>query len=136
MNILETIEELSNQGYDRIHAEARLCQDIVIQALAKSSVSRNVTIKGGVVMRSISNDTRRATRDLDIDFIKYSLEDESINRFVEKINCLAGVKIVRVGNIEELRQQDYRGKRVHIRIEDEYGKTLHTFKVRNFLYPL
>ena len=36
-------------------------------------MNKNVTIKGGVVMYGLSNDKRRATRDLDLDFIKYSL---------------------------------------------------------------
>ena len=34
-------------------------------------------------MHSISQDVRRATRDIDFDFIKYSLEDDSIKSFVE-----------------------------------------------------
>ena len=34
--------------------------------------------KGGVVMYGLSNDKRRATRDLDMDFIKYSISDDSI----------------------------------------------------------
>lgn len=35
-------------------------------------------------MHSISKDLRRATRDMDLDFIKYSLEDNSIIRFIEE----------------------------------------------------
>lgn len=121
MNISKMIGKIKEQGYDQIHAEARLCQDIVIQAISKSSLSRSVTIKGGVVMRSMSHDARRATRDLDIDFIRYSLKDESIEQFIQKMNCLEGIQVVRIGKIEELRQQDYHGKRVHIQINDEYG---------------
>ena len=41
--------------------------------ISKSKMNKNVTIKGGVVMYGLSNDKRRATRDLDLDFIKYSL---------------------------------------------------------------
>ena len=47
-------------------------------------MSKNITIKGGVVMYGLSNDKRRATRDLDLDFIKYSLADESIKLFIGK----------------------------------------------------
>lgn len=97
------------------------CQDIVLKAIATSSLSRNVTIKGGVVMRSITNNIRRATQDMDIDFIRYSLSDESIDRFIEKLNCLDGILIKRVGKIEELSQQDYKGKRVYIHIVDSKG---------------
>ena len=59
-----------------------------MKALSVSTLSRNVTIKGGVVMRGITGDSRRATQDMDIDFIRYSLSDDSIMTFVEKLNCL------------------------------------------------
>ena len=35
-------------------------------------------------MRSISKDARRATQDMDIDFIRYSLGDDSIRQFIKK----------------------------------------------------
>lgn len=124
MNIKEQIAKIKAQGYDQIHAEARLCQDIIIQALAKSTLNQNVTIKGGVVMRSISKDARRATRDLDIDFIRYSLEDSYIDNFIKEINCLDRISIMRIGDIEELKQQDYHGKRIHIKISDSHGNSL------------
>lgn len=72
-------------------------------------------------MRSKTNNVRRATQDLDIDFIKYSLADESIDIFIEKLNCLGDITITRIGKIEELKQQDYSGKRVYISIEDTEG---------------
>ena len=37
-------------------------------------------------MHNISKDNRRATRDLDLDFIKYSLDDKSIKDFIEELN--------------------------------------------------
>ena len=37
------------------------------------------------------------------------------------MNCLEGIKISRNGKIEELKQQDYSGKRVYITIEDLEG---------------
>ena len=37
------------EGYSSLLAEARVCQDVVLKAIAESSLSRNVTIKGGVV---------------------------------------------------------------------------------------
>lgn len=98
-----------------------MCQDIVLKALSVGPLSRNVTTKGGVVMRSKTNNVRRATQDLDIDFIKYSLADESIDAFIDKLNCLDGIKISRLGKIEELKQQDYSGKQVFILIEDAEG---------------
>lgn len=124
INIKEMTEKFVAEGYSDKNAEARVCQDIVLMAITKSSLSRNVTIKGGVVMRSITRNNRRATRDLDIDFIRYSLSNDEIELFIDKINCIDGIRIVRVGKIEELSQQDYNGKRVLVRITDLYGNTI------------
>lgn len=52
-----------------------MCQDIILNKISESDFKNNITIKGGVVMHNISKDVRRATRDLDLDFIKYSLDD-------------------------------------------------------------
>lgn len=77
-NLEVLAEEFKKEGYSEANAEARVCQDIVLKAIAESNLSRNVTIKGGVVMRSITGDVRRATQDMDLDFIRYSLDEGSI----------------------------------------------------------
>lgn len=110
-------------GYSAQLAEARVCQDVVLTAIAESSLSRNVTVKGGVVMRSITGNVRRATRDIDFDFIKYSIDEGAIRSFIEKLNCLEGITIQVDGTIEELSQQEYRGKRVWVRILDDNGNS-------------
>ena len=117
-------EELKKEGYSESSAEARVCQDIILKAIAESDLSRNVTIKGGVVMRSITGDVRRATQDMDMDFIRFSLEESSIRRFIEKLNCLEGITIRVTGRIEELSQQEYRGKRVYVIFEDDTNHKL------------
>lgn len=124
MNLREKIAEIEKLGYSIADARARICQDIVLKAISNSALSRNATIKGGVVMRSITENTRRATQDMDIDFIRYSLSDDSIDMFLDKINCIDGIKIVRTGLIQELSQQDYKGKRVIINISDQYGNSI------------
>lgn len=112
-------------GYSERNADTRVCQDIVLKAIARSNLGRNVTIKGGVVMRSITGNVRRATEDLDLDFIRYSLEDESIRYFISKLNCLEGIRIEIKGNkIEQLSQQEYSGKRVYIIIKDDDGNVI------------
>ena len=112
------LEKMASQymeeGYNALLAESRVCQDIVLKAIAESPLNHNVTIKGGVVMRSITGDVRRATRDIDFDFIIYSIEEEAIRRFITKLNCLEGITLQISGPIEELSQQEYRGKRIWV----------------------
>ena len=125
VNLEELAKARKNEGYSDINAEARVCQDIVLKAISKSDLNRNVTIKGGVVMRSITGNIRRATQDMDFDFLRYSLSETSIRHFIDKLNCIEGVHISIVGNIEELSQQEYKGKRVYVAIIDDTG---HAFK--------
>ena len=116
-------KEIEN-GYGDTNAQAKVCQDLILKAIAKSSLNRNVTIKGGVVMRSKTKNVRRATQDLDLDFIRYSLSDESIDAFISKLNCLEGLTFKRKGEIKELKQQDYHGKRVYVEITDSKGYSI------------
>ena len=125
MNLEKMAEKYRDAGYSERNADARVCQDIVLKAITLSNLGRNVTIKGGVVMRSITGNVRRATEDLDLDFIRYSLEDESIRYFILKLNCLEGIRIEIKGNkIEQLSQQEYSGKHVYIIIKDDEGASL------------
>lgn len=112
-------------GYTRVNAIAKVCQDIILKEISESPYFKNVTIKGGVVMHSISNDKRRATRDVDLDFIKYSLEDKSILRFINKLNDNNdGITITIEGKPEPLHHQDYDGKRVNLILNDSYNNTM------------
>ncbi|MBQ6876327.1 MAG: nucleotidyl transferase AbiEii/AbiGii toxin family protein [Lachnospiraceae bacterium] len=124
MNLSDMVKNIQKIGYESDDARARVSQDIVLKAISQSSLSGNVTIKGGVVMRSMTNNIRRATQDMDIDFIRYSLSDESIDYFIQKLNCLDGITINRVGKIEELSQQDYKGKRIYVHIQDNSGNLI------------
>lgn len=124
ININELIQRAKAEGYDEANAEAKVCQDIVLLLISKSTLNRNITVKGGVVMRSISHDARRATRDIDLDFIRYPLSDEAIIAFINKLNSVGEVSISPTGVIEDLKQQDYHGKRVYISIEDASGTVL------------
>ena len=121
INLLSLISQTREEGYVGINAEAKVCQDIILKAISESSLNKNITIKGGVVMRSITGDTRRATVDIDLDFIKYSLEENSIRRFINKLNVIDGIMIEPLGDIEELSQQEYKGKRVYIGLTDSEG---------------
>ena len=121
INIDSEIQKTKLEGFKEEDATAKICQDIILNAISRSTLSENVTIKGGVVMRSISHNARRATQDIDVDFIRYSLDDDSIRHFVEKLNNIEGLKIELYGKLEELKQQDYHGKRAYIKITDSFG---------------
>ena len=124
MNLYEEVEKIKASGYNEQNAQSKLGQDIVLKAIADSGMARNATIKGGVVMRSISGNARRATQDLDLDFIKYSISDDSIRRFVERLDCIDGLTIKLDGRIQELNHQDYKGKRIHISVTDTEGTSI------------
>lgn len=51
-------------------------------------------------MHNLSNDKRRATRDLDLDFIKYSLDDNSIINFINELN--KSIKYINFEIIDEI----------------------------------
>ena len=92
-SIREMIRQARAQGFLDDNAESKVCQDIILKALSESSLCRNATIKGGVVMRSITHDSRRATQDMDIDFIRYSISDDSIRAFIMALDCLPDIQI-------------------------------------------
>ena len=51
MNLREEINKLKDEGYSQQNAQARICQDIILEAISKCHLNENVTIKGGVVSR-------------------------------------------------------------------------------------
>lgn len=53
------------EGYSRLNATARVCQDVILSKLAISSMRDRVTVKGGVLMCALSGRSRRATQDID-----------------------------------------------------------------------
>lgn len=55
-----------------------------------------------------------------MDFIKYSISDESIRGFIGKLNQVDGLKITLKLPIKELNHQDYSGKRIFVDIVDEF----------------
>ena len=125
MNIDELITMYRKEGYSVQDAKSTICHDIILSKISRSNFREHITIKGGVVMHRISKSLRRATQDLDMDFIKYSLSDESIKCFIDKLNDVDdGFKIIIDGNIEELKQQNYKGKRLFIKIFDNYGNVI------------
>ena len=124
MDLQNLMNEYMEEGLTRDLAASRVCQDIVLKALSEGPLNRNVTIKGGVVMRSLTKNNRRATSDIDLDLIHYSLDELSIRELVKRLNCLNGIQIDITGEIKELKHQDYHGKSIEVAITDDNGNTV------------
>ena len=86
MNLEDIVRKNVEEGYELIDARSKVAQNVILNKISKSKFKNYITVKGGVVMHNISASIRRATRDLDLDFIKYSLEDDSIRSFIDRLN--------------------------------------------------
>lgn len=127
MNIYELTQEYIKLGYQEDDIASKVAQDIILLKIGKSKYAKNITIKGRVVMHNISKDLRRATRDMDLDFIKYSLEDKSIFNFIKELNNVDDdIEISIEGSPTKLHHQDYDGKRIYVILKDKYGESIRT----------
>lgn len=126
LSLAEKISALEAEGYAQAPARTKLAHDVVLKAMERCGFADNVTIKGGVVMSGITGDIRRATMDMDVDFVRYGLTDENIDRWIRRLNCLEGIRIERSGDIADLRHQNYQGKRVYLDITDSAGVVVST----------
>ena len=126
VSFAEKIAALEAEGYANAPARAKLAHDVVLKAMEKCGFAKNITVKGGVVMSGITGDIRRATMDMDVDFVRYGLTDENIDDWIQRLNCLDGIRIVRSGDITDLRHQNYHGKRVYLDITDSAGVAVST----------
>lgn len=124
MKLTEIVKQYGDEGYSALMAESKACQDVMLRNIAKSRYKDQVAVKGGVVMRSLSNSRRRATRDIDFDFIHYPLTKRAVLIFLDEISDDEFSISAKEDEIEELHQQDYRGLRVYATIEDSEGKRL------------
>ena len=127
MNLEKMRDLYMSEGFSYLEANSRTSQEVALSLIAKSSLAKNITIKGGVVIQHISGDSRRATQDFDLDFIRYSLSDESIKRFIKELNKASDEIVISItAPIEEMKHQDYSGKRVYISIVDNTGTSIGT----------
>jgi len=114
----EQLAALSKAGYRIAEAQAKVAHDAILLAMYKSGFKKNCTVKGGVVMCELTNEVRRTTMDIDIDLVHCSISEASIRKIVARWARLTGFKMAIFGTILELRQDDYRGKRVYLDISD------------------
>ena len=138
-NLAAIRDSYIDDGLSYAQAEARCAQDAMLDLIAKSSLARNVTIKGGVLMQHISRDSRRATVDFDLDFVRYPIADASIRKFLKALDSSESPFSIRIaGSIQELKHQDYSGKRVHVVISDGHGNAMQSkvdIGVHNLVSP-
>ena len=127
MDLRQIRDVYIDDGLDFQNATARTCRDVVLTLISASRMADHVTVKGGVVMQQISGDRRRATRDIDLDFVRYPMTDEGIRAFIRTL-CPADVdvRLEIVGPIDDLKHQGYHGKRVHLCVTDSTGTSMET----------
>ena len=123
------ITELIAEGYNLAQARAKVAHDALLLALHKAGMRKSSTIKGGVVMSEITRDIRRTTMDLDFDVIRYSISDLSLKKLIARLAKYSGLRIEIFGTIQELRQDDYRGKRMFLKLNDGSLKAAVSTKV-------
>lgn len=141
MNLEELRKKYLDNGFLLANASAKICQDIILNKISKSKMNKNVTIKGGVVMYGLSNDKRRTTRDLDLDFIKYSLADESIKAFIDTLiikdtsmrekniyDIINNLNITLNNNIFKRSLSDARNNWLGISVEEVIDNVINYFK--------
>ena len=125
MTIKEIVNKYITQGHSYKNAQNLAAEEIILRKIATSSLSEQVTLKGGMVMFNITKNARRVTQDIDFDLIKYSIDHYSIMAFIGKMNSMNdGIEVSIIGNIEQLHQEDYRGVRVRLLLKDLKNSTL------------
>ena len=126
MDFRKLRDNLIAQGYSQRTADAKIAHDTVLQAIEAAKFHDHLTVKGGVVMSGLTGLARRATMDMDVDFLHYSLSDTAIRRFVSRLNRISSCKIAISRPIKTLKQQEYKGKRVYVTVEDANGSSIET----------
>lgn len=120
--IVKTIKEIIkvnvSKGMTAFQAENYCCQKIILNKIAKSPFADKVAIKGGVVMFNLTHELRRSTVDLDFDFIRYDISSTSLEKFIDLLNKYNSIYKVSIRKMEDLHQEDYKGKRLWILIND------------------
>ena len=118
MDFRKLHEQLVAKGYNDDTADAKIAHDIVLKAIDAAGFRDNLTVKGGVVMSGITDLVRRATMDMDVDFLHYSISNVSVRHFIAILNRVSDCRIQIAGPITELKLQDYHGKRLFLKISD------------------
>ena len=125
MLVKQLVRKYLNFGYDYKTAQNLAAEEIILCKIASSGLAEHVTLKGGIVMYKLTNNSRRATQDIDFDFIRYSIDEESIKTFIGKLSSVNdGIQCSLYKGVVPLNQEDYKGVRIHIMLKDPLGDAL------------
>ena len=128
--IRELMEAIRNEGYSGPAVGARVFQDLVLEAIASGPYSENITIKGGVLMRELSQSARRATMDIDMDFMRFPLTDEGILRFIDSLNVLEGISFKSLAKSRNLNSRTTKGNAFSLPLPT---RKAHLFQAKSIL---
>ncbi len=128
MIIKDLIKSYQNQGFKLANAETKVCQDLFMYKLSKSKYASCITFKGGTVMYEITKESRRATKDLDVDVINLSIAEETITKIVNEIGkkdneTKTSFRVLK-NKTEDLKHRSYKGKRFYLEFKDQKGDKL------------
>ena len=119
MLIRELVNKYVELGHSFKNAQNLAAEEIMLTKIASSPLSDHVTLKGGIVMYNLSKNNRRVTKDIDFDFIRYSINEDSIYIFVNKLNSTNDKIHCKVlGKPEPLHHEEYKGIRINLLLED------------------
>lgn len=124
-----TISDLNRKylayGYSQAETQPRVAHEILLHCIASSRIKDHVTVKGGVLIQNLSRDDRRATVDVDLDFLHFPIREEAVRNFIAALNdATEDFSLSVQGEINELKHIDYKGKRVVLAITDSKGAKL------------
>lgn len=122
---MKTISELVKDkinlfNMNRVEAESYVCQEIIINKIAKSELVDKTFLKGGVVLFNMSKNERRTTRDIDFDLAHYDIStEESMKNLVYMLNKRDSEYVVTYIKSDQLHQDDYKGRRLYLKVSDK-----------------
>ncbi|MCQ2801916.1 MAG: nucleotidyl transferase AbiEii/AbiGii toxin family protein [Bacilli bacterium] len=132
------IEKKNIFKFSDFEAKNLVCQQIIINKIAKSELADKVLLKGGAVMFNMTKNIRRTTRDIDFDLLHYDISSEDSMKnlvyMLNKVDTDYGVKYI---SSEPLHQEDYKGRRLYLEIKDVSAKLKFSIDVGvHTLFPI
>ncbi len=128
MLLKDLVEDYVLLGFQTSFARVKVCQEILFQMISESEHKDIFTIKGGTIMYQLTKQKRRATADLDLDFIRTSIAADSIIQVfsdLDKVEDDFGIGVsVKENTIKKLKHAEYKGKSIVLVFSDSSADTL------------